>query len=78
MKHGLSPDPNNKFWANDKSKFGYKMLQKMGWKEGSGLGAKEDGITDFVKPKRNFETRGDKSFFFFLSFYCLLFVAFSL
>ncbi|KAJ1957501.1 hypothetical protein IWQ62_005072 [Dispira parvispora] len=40
-----SDDPNNKAWLNDKSNFGFRLLQKMGWKEGKGLGAKEDGIT---------------------------------
>lgn len=33
----------------DKSGFGFKMLQKMGWKEGSGLGANLDGCTEHVK-----------------------------
>ena len=38
----------NKHWADDKSKFGYKMLQKMGWK-GKGLGKQEDGVATHVK-----------------------------
>ncbi|KAJ1643706.1 hypothetical protein IWQ61_010497 [Dispira simplex] len=44
-KQTYSDDPNNKAWLNDKSNFGFRLLQKMGWKEGKGLGAKEDGIT---------------------------------
>jgi len=36
-------DPNNKFWANDTSSFAYKMMQKMGWTPGKGLGLNEDG-----------------------------------
>jgi Pin2-interacting protein X1 len=32
-----------KFWANDTNGFGYKMLQKMGWTPGKGLGLNEDG-----------------------------------
>jgi len=54
----LSTDPNNKKWANDSSAFGYKLLQRMGWREGKGLGAKEDGLVEHVKAKRNLENRG--------------------
>ncbi len=32
----------------DTGRFGYKMLEKMGWNEGSGLGAKGTGITKHV------------------------------
>lgn len=30
-------------WAKDKSRFGLKLMQKMGWTEGNGLGREEDG-----------------------------------
>ena len=30
-------------WANDESKFGQKLMEKMGWQKGKGLGANEDG-----------------------------------
>lgn len=33
----------------DSNKFGQKMLEKMGWSQGKGLGAKEDGIVEHVK-----------------------------
>lgn len=36
-------------WLIDKSGFGFKMLQKMGWKEGSGLGATGEGRSDHIK-----------------------------
>lgn len=39
-------------WASDKSRFGLKLMQKMGWKEGNGLGRDEDGRVDIVKPLR--------------------------
>lgn len=39
-------------WANDKSRFGLKLMEKMGWKEGKGLGKEEDGCVESVKPQR--------------------------
>jgi Pin2-interacting protein X1 len=35
----------------DTSTFGFKMLQKMGWTEGKGLGMKEDGQKEHIKVK---------------------------
>ena len=58
----MSKDPLNKTWANDKSKFGYKMLMKMGWSEGKGLGAEETGITENVEVKMNDEKLGKRLF----------------
>ena len=45
---------------SDESKFGFRMLESMGWKKGKGLGATESGITEHVKAvKRNMtDTRG--------------------
>ena len=33
----------------DTNKFGFKMMEKMGWSQGKGLGAKEDGVQEHVK-----------------------------
>ncbi len=44
--------------ALDTSKFGYRMLQKMGWTEGKGLGAKEDGGKEHVKVQRKTDSVG--------------------
>jgi len=34
------------------------MLEKMGWKEGKGLGANEDGITEHIKIRKRPENQG--------------------
>jgi len=52
LGQNISRDPINKQWANDKEKFGLKMMVKMGWTEGKGLGANEDGMTDYIKAKK--------------------------
>eukprot|EP00126_Sphaerothecum_destruens_P005037 Sdes_comp18518_c0_seq1m8562 len=53
-----SQDPNNTNWSQDEGKFGFKMLEKMGWKKGKGLGISEQGKTDFVKVKRKEDSFG--------------------
>lgn len=34
------------------------MLARMGWSEGKGLGAQEDGTTDYVKVQKRLDNRG--------------------
>lgn len=46
-----SVDPRNSAWSNDDSKFGQKMLERMGWSKGKGLGRSEQGSTDHIKVK---------------------------
>ena len=36
-------NPRGNLWANDESKFGQKLMEKMGWEKGKGLGANENG-----------------------------------
>ena len=43
QKQRISIDPQNKTWADDTQKVGYKLLQKMGWDSSKGLGINEDG-----------------------------------
>jgi Pin2-interacting protein X1 len=55
---GGTGDTQNQAWAADKSRFGFKMLQMMGWSEGKGLGVKEDGATAHIKMKKKDNSRG--------------------
>jgi len=48
-KKVIVADPQNLTWAKDNGRFGYRMLATMGWTEGKGLGAKENGITQNIK-----------------------------
>jgi len=52
------PDTLNATWKNNKSRFGYKMLQKMGWSEEKGLGKNESGTVDAIKLKKREEGVG--------------------
>ncbi|XP_076168422.1 uncharacterized protein LOC143147226 [Ptiloglossa arizonensis] len=42
-------NPRGKQWSEDSNKFGQKMLEKMGWTSGKGLGANEQGMTEYVR-----------------------------
>lgn len=42
-------NPRGKQWSEDPNKFGQRMLEKMGWTMGKGLGASEQGITEHVR-----------------------------
>ncbi len=45
----------------DKSKFGYQLMSKMGWSEGKGLGANESGRVSHVKVSKRKENLGEES-----------------
>ena len=51
-------DTLNRHWKNDKSRFGFKMLQKMGWSEDKGLGKDESGVVNAVKVTKKAEGLG--------------------
>ncbi|XP_035279345.1 PIN2/TERF1-interacting telomerase inhibitor 1 [Anguilla anguilla] len=50
-KQKWSVDPRNSAWSKDESKFGQRMLERMGWSKGKGLGKSEQGGTEHVKVK---------------------------
>ena len=52
------PDHRNSSWANDTSSFGQKMLMKMGWKQGNGLGKNQQGTSDNLRAVRRAENLG--------------------
>ncbi|XP_033112905.1 PIN2/TERF1-interacting telomerase inhibitor 1-like [Anneissia japonica] len=54
----LSNDPRNTSWKNDSNKFGKRLMEKMGWTDGKGLGANEDGCQDHIKVSLKNNTRG--------------------
>jgi len=58
MKEKVGVDPQNLTWRNDSEGFGYRMLSMMGWSEGKGLGANENGTTEFVRAKKRSDNLG--------------------
>ena len=63
-KQRWSADPRGRKWAEDQNKISNKLMEKMGWKQGEGLGAKGDGMLTvslfrfekncFQKPQNSF------------------------
>ncbi|KAH8411042.1 hypothetical protein KR222_009920 [Zaprionus bogoriensis] len=50
--------PRGKALYEDDSRFGTKMLEKMGWSKGRGLGANEDGAQEFVRVRFKNDAEG--------------------
>lgn len=44
--------------VSDDTKIGQRMMEKMGWEKGKGLGAKENGITEHIKASYKSDSRG--------------------
>ncbi|GLV38320.1 N-myristoyl transferase [Carabus blaptoides fortunei] len=57
-KQKWSLNPRGKHWSDDVNKFGQKMLEKMGWSAGKGLGRHENGMTEHVKVNYKNDSRG--------------------
>ncbi|XP_034947317.1 uncharacterized protein [Chelonus insularis] len=51
-------NPQGKHWSDDNNKFGQKMLEKMGWTPGKGLGANENGMTEHIRVKHKDDQAG--------------------
>jgi hypothetical protein len=47
-----------KFFEEEKSSFGFKMMSKMGWEEGKGLGKNEHGISSFIRAQKKQDQLG--------------------
>ncbi|KAL1122249.1 hypothetical protein AAG570_003654 [Ranatra chinensis] len=56
VKYSINPRGND--WAKDSNKFGQKILEKMGWSPGKGLGASEQGMTDVLRVTYKNDTKG--------------------
>ncbi|XP_071852887.1 PIN2/TERF1-interacting telomerase inhibitor 1-like [Apostichopus japonicus] len=57
-KQKISVDPRNKNWIEDPNQFGRRLMERMGWSDGKGLGSKEDGEKDFVRVSVKGNTKG--------------------
>jgi len=49
---------NKTEWVDDGNKFGQRMLEKMGWQTGAGLGKNEDGMTEHIDMKFKANLKG--------------------
>jgi Pin2-interacting protein X1 len=54
----LGSDPNNVTWANNKSSLGARLMAKMGWAHGQGLGAEAQGKVENIKVVQRTDTTG--------------------
>ncbi|KAM7249329.1 hypothetical protein ACFE04_008912 [Oxalis oulophora] len=45
-------------WSKDDTKFGQKMLEKMGWKKGEGIGRDGQGVTENIKIRWKLDSKG--------------------
>ena len=48
----------NQHWATDTTAYGRKMLEKMGWNDGDGLGKDKQGEKTFVRVKKRTDNLG--------------------
>jgi Pin2-interacting protein X1 len=65
-KNRMGPNPRGKFFSEDEDNRGRNMLQKMGWKNGDGLGVERQGITEPIKPKIQTDAKGNYLYCFII------------
>lgn len=58
IKQRIPSDPRNTKWTKETNTFGFRMLEKMGWKAGSGLGSQEQGSSVPLIPVIHESTEG--------------------
>jgi len=51
-------NPRGNLWSKDETKLGNKMMEKMGWESGKGLGAKQDGMLEPIQVKKKEDKKG--------------------
>lgn len=54
----MTLNPRGTLWANDDNKFGQKLMEKMGWSKGSGLGREQQGIKEHLTVKFKDDNKG--------------------
>uniref|UniRef100_A0A0K0DHM8 G-patch domain-containing protein n=1 Tax=Angiostrongylus cantonensis TaxID=6313 RepID=A0A0K0DHM8_ANGCA len=57
-KQRLSVDPQNLQWKDDKQKLSRRLMERMGWSEGDGLGRNRQGQAGQLKLKANYSGKG--------------------
>jgi len=54
----IGPNPRGKFFSQDEDNRGRNLLQKLGWKDGDGLGAQKHGMVEPIRPKIQMNSNG--------------------
>jgi len=57
-KQKWSLNPRGNLWANDTQKFGLKLMEKMGYEQGQGLGAKKSGALLPIAVRQKSDNKG--------------------
>ncbi|EIW72406.1 hypothetical protein TREMEDRAFT_66876 [Tremella mesenterica DSM 1558] len=58
VKQRIGLDPRNLSWSNDQSRFSYKHMTALGWKESSGLGSDLGGNPNHIAVVRRLDNSG--------------------
>ncbi|KGB78997.1 Pin2-interacting protein X1 [Cryptococcus deuterogattii 99/473] len=58
VKQRIGLDPRNLSWSDDKTRFSYKHMQALGWKENTGLGTSFEGNPNHIAVVRKADNGG--------------------